>query len=358
MNIAYQRLQNQQIAQHQFAAPHEVVAWLGAVQAQDYGAAKWAVGLRLPGCTDAAVAQAVADGTILRTHILRPTWHFVAPTDIRWMLALTAPRVHALNAYWYRKLELDDALFRRIHAALEAALRGGRQLTRPEIATVLRRAGIPSEDVQPRFAYIMMHAELEGLVCSGGMRGKQFTYSLLEERAPPAATLSRDEALATLTARYFHSRGPATLADFVWWSGLTMADARAGLALVQSQLVQDDVAGETYWLPPTTGDSGDISLKVFLLPNFDEYTVGYADRSAVFNTADTTKLGPRASILFSHTIVVEGQVAGIWKRTIKRQGVIVETEPFSPLDADEARCLDAAVAQYGAFLNVPVLGGV
>src|SRR5579884_4270870 len=254
LGIAQQRLYNQLITrqnERSFDTPEAVVQWLGAVQAQDYGAAKWAVGLRLPGATDDDIEQAMADGAILRTHILRPTWHFVSPADIRWLLALTAPRVHAANAPWYRKLELDDAIVKQSNDALTNALQGGKQLTRDELASALQQAGIATEGEQ-RVSNIMMRAELDGVICSGARRGKQFTYALLAERAPQARALDRDKALAELTLRYFSSHGPATAQDFVWWSGLTIVDAKAGLAMATSYLQQETINGQTYWFSPST----------------------------------------------------------------------------------------------------------
>src|SRR5688572_10872776 len=228
--IPTQRLHNQHISQVGFRQPAEVVGWLGAVQAQDYAAAKWALALRAPGLTDADVDRALADGSILRTHVLRPTWHFVLPDDIRWMLALTAPRINALSAYYYRQMGLDDATFARSNDVLAKALQGGQQRTREELAAVLHQAGIYNGELLA-FTYLMIRAELDGVVCSGARRGKQFTYALLDERAPQARQLTRDEALAELARRYFSGHGPATLADFVWWSGLTVTDARSGLEM-------------------------------------------------------------------------------------------------------------------------------
>src|SRR5581483_11815980 len=220
--LVQRRLANQGISQPRFKTPREVVTWLGAVQAQDYAAAKWAVALRAQGVTDAAMDQALAEGTILRTHVLRPTWHLVIPEDIRWMLELTAPRIHALMTYQHRQLELDKTVFKRSHAALVKALQGGKQLTRSEITAALQRAGISTDG--SRLTYLLGQAEIDGVICSGGRRGKQFTYALLDERAPKAKTLPREQALFELARRYFTSRGPATLQDFVWWSGLAMTD--------------------------------------------------------------------------------------------------------------------------------------
>jgi hypothetical protein len=350
LDIAQQRLHNQLITQRTFEKPGDVVEWLGAVQAQDYAAAKWAVGLRLPGATDDDIEQTFADGAILRTHVMRPTWHFVSPADIRWILALTAPRVNAVNASWYRKLELDDAFFRWSNAVLAKALQGGKQVTRPELVSVLKLAGITTDELQ-RFTYIMMRAELDGIVCSGARRGKQFTYALLDERAPQARTLERDEALAEFARRYFTGHGPATLQDFVWWSGLTIADARAGLEMVTSQLMHEVVGGQAYWFAPSTPPAKDLSQTAYLLPNFDEYIVGYTDRSAVFDASHTKKLDPRGNILFNHTMVMDGRVAGTWKRTLKKNTVVIEANPFTLLSKAETRAFAASAKHYGAFLD-------
>src|SRR5438046_754748 len=204
LDIAHQRLHNQHITRRTLETPQALVEWLGAVQAQDYAAAKWALGLRLQGVMDEDIEQAFTNGAILRTHVMRPTWHFVSPADIRWLLALTAPRVHAANAHYNRKLELDDAVFKCTHTVLANALQGGKQLTRDELASALQQAGIAMEGEQ-RVTYIIMRAELDGIICSGARRGKQFTYALLAERAPQARSLDRDEALAELTMRYFTS---------------------------------------------------------------------------------------------------------------------------------------------------------
>ena len=180
LEIAQRRLLNQHIAGAPLAEPCAVVAWLGVVQSQDYPAAKWAVGQRVQDATDTAIEQAFREGAILRTHVLRPTWHFVLPADIRWMLALTAPRVHAAMAYNYRLLELDDALFAESQAVLAKALQGGRQLTRPELVSALQQAGFAADNL--RLSHLLIRAELDGLICSGARRGKQHTYALLDER--------------------------------------------------------------------------------------------------------------------------------------------------------------------------------
>ncbi len=352
LDIAQQRLSNQLISRRAFEKPSDVVRWLGAVQAQDYGAAKWAVGLRLQSAIDDAIEQACTDGTILRTHVMRPTWHFVFPTDIRWLLALTAPQVKAAIGYYDRILALDDAIFRRSNEALAKTLQGGKQLTRPELVSVLQQVGIVTEN--QGFAHILMHAELDGVICSGARRGKQFTYALLDERAPQAKLLEHDEALAELTKRYFTSHGPATLQDFVWWSGLLVADARAALELVKSQFVYEVVGDQTYWFSPSVQPAKEQAQVAYLLPNFDEYIVGYTDRSAIFDVSHTKKLDARGNVLFNHTIVLDGRIVGTWKRTMKKDVILLTASLFTPLNEVETRALTDAAECYGKFLAMPV----
>jgi hypothetical protein len=350
LDIIQARLQNQLLRRTEFNEPEQVVTWFGAVQSQDYAGAKWALGMRMKGAAEAAIDKSFNEGTILRTHVLRPTWHFVTPTDIRWMLALTAPRIRLALAYNDRKLGLERTVFKKIGTAFERALQDNQQLTRSELVPVLKRAGIPVDGL--RLGHVLMHAELDGVICSGARKGRQFTYALLEERAPQAASLTRNEALAELSRRYFRGHGPATAQDFAWWSGLTMTDVRSGIEAVQSELEYETVEGQTYWF---TGSSllDPSTQKAYLLPNYDEYTVGYKERSAIFDAAHIDKLGARASIL-AQSILINGQVAGVWKRTLHRDRIIVELAPFVSLDRRQNQQVTRAVRRYGEFLGLPV----
>ena len=350
LDILGLRLRNQGLSGARFTSPDEVVSWLGAVQAQDYAGSKWALGLRVQRATDAAVERAFAAGTILRTHVMRPTWHFVAPADIRWMLALTAPRVKAAMASYDRKLGLDAAVFRRSHRVLARALRGGAQLTRQELKGVLQRGGVPAGGVQ-RLAHLMMRAELDGVICSGARRGRQFTYALLDERVPPSRPLAREEALAELTRRYFTSHGPAQVQDFAWWSGLTMADARAGLALVDSGLVHEIIGGKTYWFSPTMPAIPRPSRTAYLLPLYDEYLIAYKDRSAALGPYSWERIAGRDS--FVAPLVVRGRVAGGWRGTVEKNRVVVRLAPRAPAEAD-VRAIDRAARAYAGFLGIEV----
>jgi len=352
LKIAYQRLHNQLITQQTFENAGEVVKWLCAIQAQDFAAAKWALGLRMQNSTDEIIERAFTDGTILRTHILRPTWHFVLPADIRWMLALTAPRIIAASAYYYRTLGLDDTVFKQCNRAMAKALQGGKQLTRAELASVLQQVGIATDNLQ-RIGQIIMRAELDGIICSGARHGKQFTYALLDERAPQARVLEREESLAELAMRYFTSHGPATLQDFVWWSGLTVADAKVGLEMVASQLSHEVIGGQKFWFSSATSPVKDLPQTVYLLPNFDEYTVGYTDRSAIFDISDAGKFGTPGNVL-NPTIVLDGLVVGTWKRTITKQTVTLTPSLFTTLTKAEASALFESASRYSVFLDMPV----
>jgi len=350
LDIALQRLINQHIALATFEQPGDVVKWLGAVQAQDYAGAKWALGLRLKGATDDDIDQAFANGSILRTHLLRPTWHFVTPADIRWMLVLTAPRVHAVNAYMYRKLELDAAIFKRSHAALTKALRGGQTLTRDELRNALQKTGI-AVDGELRMGYLMMRAELDGIVCSGPRRGKQFTYALLDERVPQGKTLEREEALVELARRYFLSRGPATVQDFARWSGLTAADARSGLEAVRVQLQHEVVGNQSYWFSPSTPYSNDSSPTAYLLSIYDEYISGYKDRSAMVGQTHAAKLSALGNAL-SYIVVIDGQILGTWKRSITKSAVAIEANCFKRLTKREQHAVALAAQRYARFVDL------
>jgi winged helix DNA-binding protein len=350
LDILRQRLHNQLLSQTKFTQPGQVVAWLGAVQSQDYAGAKWAISQRTNGLTEAKIEHSFANGEILRTHVLRPTWHFVTPQDIRWMLALTAPRVLALLSFLDRQLGVDQSLIKQTNTILAKALEGGKQSTRAELGSVLQKNGIQTDGL--RLGHIIMHAELDGIICSGARRGKQFTYALLEERAPQARTLERGEALAELTLRYFRSHGPATLKDFAWWSGLTMADVRTGMDLVKSRFEQEVMERQTYWfasLQPVRRPSP----TTFLLPNYDEYTVGYTDRSAISDVLHTDKF-PREGNL-AQSILMDGRVTGTWKRTIKKKEVVIELAPFTVPTKEQNQAIIAATQQYGTFLGLPVV---
>ena len=346
--IAHQRLHNQHISAPSFQNPEEVVRWMGAVQAQDYFGALWAVGLRMQRATAADVEQAMADGRIIRTHPMRDTWHFVAAEDIHWLLTLMAPGRIARNGPWYRRLELDEATIAASHAVFAKTLQGGKSLIRRELAAALEQAGISTKGL--RLTFLLARAEIEGVICSGPRRGKQFTYRLLDELVPIHKTLDRDEALAELARRYFISHGPATVQDFVWWSGLKVAEARAGLEAVKSHLTHEVIDGQTYWRSPSSSPAQNLAEIAYLLPNYDEYTVSYKDRSAIFDGPRASQLDRETTIL-NPTIVIDGRVVGLWARTIQKDAVIITPKLFTSLNQTEKQATAAPAERYAAFFG-------
>ncbi|MGH7555378.1 MAG: winged helix DNA-binding domain-containing protein [Longimicrobiales bacterium] len=349
--IAEWRLRNQRVTGAGLRRPSDVVRWFGAIQAQEYEAAKWALGLRLQDdAVDAEIERAFEQGRILRTHVMRPTWHFVTPSDIRWLLELTAPRVQRVMSSYNRRLELDARTLARGIGVIERALHDHQYLTRTELGDRLRHLGLPMAG--QRLAHLVMHAELERVVCSGPRRGKQFTYALIAERAPRASPLSRDEALDTLGRRFFRSHGPATIRDFVWWSGLTSADAKRALDMIKAR--REEVGGHVYW---TLGEPPRGAMRnhvVHLLPIYDEYLVAYRDREAVPHGPSVVTSDSGGLLNFQHALVITGQVAGTWRATRRSGGVRIDAFPLRPLTGQERRAVGEAVHRYEGFLAAPV----
>jgi hypothetical protein len=350
--IATQRLARQRLTSPGLRTPQDVVRWFGAVQAQEYAPARWGLAQRMTGSpADSRLHQAVARGEIVRTHVLRPTWHFVAPSDIRWMLALTGPRVLRTMTAYSRVNGIDATLIARALPIIERALEG-RALTRVDLGERLARRGIALKGTA--LALLTMHAELLGVICSGPYEGRHLTYALLDECAPTSEAgpglsgrPSRDEMVAELVRRFFQSHGPATTRDFAWWSGLTMADAKRGLEIVRGTPV--DAEGLTYWTvgrePAETRPS-----RLHLLPIYDEYIVAYRDRAAVPHGSE--RLMPLAAgLTFQHALIANGQIAGTWKIRRSAKGIGVQPIPLRTLTRTEARSLSAAVAACEEFFH-------
>jgi hypothetical protein len=353
IDIAASRLHAQRLLGAPLPSAADVVRHLGAVQAQDYAGAKWALGQRTAAATDADIDRLFDQGWILRTHVMRPTWHFVLPADIRWLLALTGPRILRGLAARHRQLGIDEREASRAMAAIRDALAGGRYLTRPELGETLRAVGIPPEG--QRLPHLLMAAELDGAIVSGPRRGKQFTYALLAERARGARTLDRREALAELTRRYFRSHGPAQLQDFVWWSGLTVSDARAGVALAAADLQRCTVAGNEYWLGADAELERSVPPVAHLLPNWDEYTVGYRDRAAVVDAGlpfDAT-LFSFGSVL-SNVVTIGGRARGAWQRRVTGTRTRVEARLLAPLTPAERAAVTRVGDRMSRFIGRPV----
>ncbi len=349
-SVLGRRLAQQRIDGPGHRRPEDVVAWSGAVQAQEFDAAKWGVGLRMrAGAIDADVQRAFDEGRILRTHVLRPTWHFVTPADIRWMLALTGPRVHQRLAVYRGHMALDKKLLVRGTSVIERALRDGQFLTRVELAEALGRAKL--RFANERLAHLALYAELEAVICSGPRRGKQSTYGLLATRAPRAITLDRDDALGTLVRRYLQSHGPATVRDFVWWSGLTTPDATRGLQIARA--VRQEADDRTYW---TVGSARPATRTqpAHLLPIYDEYLGSYRDRGPIPQSALKITSAFGRPVNFQHAVVVDGRVAGTWRITRSSRSIAMRATMIRRIGARERRAIADATKRYEQFQGVPV----
>ena len=339
------RLFNHQLLQTGFTTPRQIVAHLGIVQAQDFNAAKWAIGARLGVCTDKSVSEAFDKGEILRTHIMRPTWHFVTPENIRWMLQLSAKQIMQSMKSRDRELGITAETYSTCFRVIEKAFEKENYLSKDELAKILHQAGMTLDSSQ--LYHVMVGAETNGIVCSGALQGKIQTYALLEKRAPTAQPLSKEESLAKLARIYFSGHGPATLSDFVWWSGLSVGEARQGLYAVQKEFVSETINEQLYWMPdvafhPPIGEN-----RLFLLPSFDEYIVGYKDRTDVLTSVNHTK-AISSNGVFRPVIIKDGQVIGLWKKATSAKKII-EVAPFDSVDETTQQLINAAAEKFRAF---------
>ncbi|MGF1472095.1 MAG: winged helix DNA-binding domain-containing protein, partial [Rubrobacteraceae bacterium] len=351
-DVARQRLFNQRIEGERFGKPEEVVCWLGAVQAQDYAQALWAIGSRLRSATIADVERSIADGKIVRTWPMRGTIHFVPPENARWMLELCASRMLARDDRRLEQLDLDRKILERCKDLFYDALNGGERLSRPDVMRLLEDSGISTE--KQRGYHILWYLAQSGLICMGPMRDKQQTFGLLDDWVPDSRELSREESLAELTRRYFAGHGPATVHDFARWAGLTIAETRSGIEAATPELVSEKIDGKEYWTANVApGRTEPESIGVHLLPGFDEYVIGYKDRSAVLAGEHASRIVPGKNGVFMPVIVVDGRVVGTWKRKLKKNSIDVTLAPFAQLGESEERAVELAES-YGAFIGLPV----
>jgi hypothetical protein len=349
--IARRRFESQRLSRTTFTKPAEVVAWLGAVQAQDYLGALWAVGLRLVDACEADVERAVAERTIVRTWPMRGTLHFVAAADARWVTELLAPRAIAVGASRFAAAGIDGAVLTKARRALVRKLEGGRRLTRPAAYRALEDAKIATGD--SRGLHLLWRLAHDGVLCFGPREGKQQTFVLFEEWLPGAKRLDREEALAELARRYFTGHGPATIADFAWWSGLKRSDASRAVLLAGKAIEEETINGERYWFAPSRERGGSRRGAVaHVLPAFDELLVGYADRSASIDEGDAKRVAGGG--IFASVIVVDGRVVGTWKRRIARHRVVLSTAPFAKPSVSRARAIDLAMRRYARFLRLDI----
>jgi hypothetical protein len=346
MKIGRVRLQNQQIARTRFDDPADLVRWMGAVQAQDYLGALWAIGLRTQGMTEAAVEEAIARRAIIRTWPMRGTLHFVAADDARWMASLMTPRVISGAASRFRQLELDRKVLARSADVAVRVLEGGKCIRRDAMYEHWQAAGVATHE--SRGLHILGYLAQTGVVCFGPRDGKQHTITLLEEWLAPARPRDRDEALGEIVRRYYASHGPATVQDLAWWSGLTIADLRVGLEVAKDALESRDVDGRTMWFSPPPESR--TTKKAYLLPAWDEFTVGYRDRDDILDPRQATRVNAGGGVL-RPVVVIDGAVVGTWQRTLGTSGVTVTPTWFRRLDDAESKAVADAIARYARFLG-------
>jgi len=341
------RLRSQQLVNPVFDNPKDLVSWMGAIQGQDYTMTKWAVGIRLKNPSLKAVEEAFERGEILRTHVMRPTWHLVTSEDIRWMVKLSGKKIRSAWGSMDKEWGIDEKLLNKCNKKLEKILEG-KHLTKQEVAAELERAGILGDVA--RINRFMLYAEAEGIVCSGVDKNKKPTYALLEERVAPCKELNKDEALAKLATMYFRSHSPATLNDFIWWSGLTITQARHAIGLIEGELIKDKLETENSYVHQS--HSTDVALEdsLHLLPPYDEYLISYKDRTAVLNVEHHPKAFTNYGIFYP-VIMYNGHVAGNWKKTVKKGEIIIETSFWDKKLKVNKKLLKTAEERYKSFIK-------
>ena len=344
--ISHIRLISQKIAMTDFKSAPEIVRWMGAMQAQDYSMAIMAIGLRLSNSGMEEVESAMNSGEIIRTHLMRPTWHFVSAENLYPILELTAPKIRASLKSRHKQLELSEPLISKSKHIIEEALLKETYLTREELAAKFGKANIKTDN--NRLSHLMLCAELDGIACSGPLKNNKQTYALLCKRVPRTKNFNRDESLAMLAKRYFTSHCPATLNDFVWWSGLSVTDARKALDFVKPGFISETIGSDEYWFPNSFSNAGHNKPSVHLLPAYDEFLISYKDRKASLLNVDNKKAISNNGV-FHPVIVVDGQVAGTWKRTIKKDTVIIELTFFRQPTPLTKKLLEEKIYEFGGF---------
>jgi len=350
-DIARRRLAAQRISRTEFIRPEQVVSWLGAVQAQDYLGALWAVGLRLTEARDRDVERALEEGKIVRTWPMRGTLHFVAAPDVRWMTELLAPRAAKAAASRLRALGIDEPVLARARRVLVKHLEGGRRLTRPAAYRVLEREKIAT--AATRGLHVLWRLAHDCLLCFGPRAGKQQTFVLFDDWLPQAKGLPREEALAELALRYFTGHGPATVHDFAWWSGLKVSDAHLAIHLAGKRIDEESIDGRRHWFGGSSTRSPTSRTRAHVLPAFDEFLVAYANRAAAIDPADSVHLNAGGGIL-NPAIVVDGRVVGIWRRRFEGREVRFALAPFSDLSKAKTRAVGVALRRYARFIGFDV----
>lgn len=342
MNIPTTRLLSQQLASPQFNDPAEVVEWMGAVQGQEYRLMRWAVAMRTKKPSMIAFRQAYDSGRIIRQHLMRGTWQLISGSDYRWMMDLFAPKATKVIKGWMRASGIDipeeeENLIREI--LLDTASGNG-SATKEDFAEAIARQGITMDD--HRLSYHIRFAELKGVLCSGDLLPMKATYSVAEEKIPRTEAIDRDEALARITRKYFRSRQPATIEDFIWWTGLSLTDCRRGISLLGDWLYIERKDGREFYVTDDCRTRGAHKGQYLLVPPYDEYLIGYKSRDIVLPTEHRHKAHNNSGN-FSPIIVRDGLVCGNWTPFTRE----VEATFFS--DDPSLKLPEEAAAEYMAF---------
>jgi hypothetical protein len=344
-DVGHRRLASQRLAGVFLKSPLAAVRHFGAIQAQDFAMAKWALGVRLPTIAEQQIAQAIDKGDIVRTHVLRPTWHLVPAEDLSWMLDLSARRIASQMKGADSRLGIDAKLIAKCNDLVGQLLDNKKHLTRTELMAHLGVNGIKAG--QMRASHLMLHAEIDKIVCSGKRRGGEHTYAGFSHRIPKPVALPEDQALAKLAARYFQSHGPASLRDFIWWSGLPVSQAGKALASVADKFRKIEAGGQEMYYKPSEILCTD---SVLLLPAFDEFLIAYADRSAVIRDLHRAHAFTSNGI-FRPVVVAGGQVCGTWKRTVKNHKAVIEPNLLEKLTGKQLEMLHQAGIRFALFLG-------
>lgn len=344
--IAFHRLANQQIARQRSADINALSVYLGAVQAQDASMAKWAFGSRIASLLEGDFDNAFNAGRLIRTHVMRPTWHIVPADDLGWMLDISAPSLKNLLKTRHAELGLTPALIDTCFGLFEKALSGASHLTKEELTSELAKHKVVVDNQQ--MYHLTFLAEIEKLVCSGVLKQKKHSYALYGERISDKGKLPRAEAIYRLARTYFSSRGPASLKDFCWWSGLGQREAALAQELVGQGFGSFSREGLTYIYPETGFEGAGQSDSVLLLPAFDEFIICYANRSAVITQKEMARVISSNGI-FRPILVVQGEVVGIWKREIKKEVLRLTVLPFKPLSKKQEAICKQQAKRLGQF---------
>jgi len=348
-NIPHIRTINHQLDCSSFSNVKDLVTWMGAMQAQDYTMAKWAIGIRLnSNITDKEIEEVFNRGNILRTHVMRPTWHFVPNEDIRWMLKLTGQRMKNSIGSYFKKEGITAKLHLKINNLIEKTLSGNNHSTRQEIESILNKEGLLTHDHLMN-GYVM-YAEADGLICSGSVKAKKQTYALMDERAPVTEDIHKEEALIKLATRYFKSHSPATLNDFVWWSGLSITESKQAINLIKSELITEKVNEVDFFIHESYKNDVIKSPKLHFLPAFDEYLISYKDRTSVLHLDHHPKAFNKNGTFYP-VILCNGQIVGNWKKVAKGKQISFETIFFDKKIKTNKTQIKEAEDRYRSFLS-------